>query len=386
MAKVIIAGELHLSTPNLPRKSQHILIRPKQFPSGRYPLEKIWYPLNSLSYWQPFWKNYQVVHAFNRIEYTNKPWFVTFEDHRFLYRNPKNKLEKIAYTILNNRLALKNCQKIIAISDYAKMRFVNRISEWNIREELTNKLTIIHPNFGIRANQPKTYKDSEPIELIFVGNHLARKGGIVALRVAKKAESLGLPIKVHIISNLRCGLGVPTDFPDQSKYATDLKLLDLDNVIFHKSLPNEKVLDLLAQSHFQILATLHDTYGYSVIEGFSVATPAITTNICALPEFVHDGENGYHLKLPLNEIRHWNDWLHGEKTKTDEYWEIVNSTYDYLAEQALQKILQFLERTDKQEHYEYLSAGALTQIQNNHSAEKQNELFDSLYAAAAGLN
>ncbi|BAY88764.1 MULTISPECIES: glycosyltransferase family 4 protein [unclassified Tolypothrix] len=386
MAKVIIAGERHLSTPNLPRTSQHILIRPKQFPSGRYPLEKIWYPLNSFSYWQPFWKKFQVVHAFNRIEYTNKPWFVTFEDHRFLYRNPQNKLEEIAYPILNNRLALKNCQKIIAISDYAKMRFANRVSEWNISEKLKNKLTVIHPNFAIKAHQPKTYKDGENIELIFVGNHLARKGGIVALRLAKKAEALGLPIKVHIISNLRYGSGVPTDFPDQSKYTADLKLLDLDNVVFHKSIPNEKVLDLLAQSHFQILATLHDTYGYSVLEGFSVATPAITTNICALPEFVHDDENGYHLKLPLNEIRHWNNWLHGEKTKTNEYWEILNSTYDDLAEQALQKILHFLERTDKQEHYASLSAGALTQMQNYHNAEKQNELFDSLYAEAAALN
>lgn len=44
MAKVIIAGERHLSTPNLPRTSQHILIRPKQFPSGRYPLEKFGIP------------------------------------------------------------------------------------------------------------------------------------------------------------------------------------------------------------------------------------------------------------------------------------------------------------------------------------------------------
>ncbi|MDZ7958842.1 MAG: glycosyltransferase family 4 protein [Aulosira sp. DedQUE10] len=386
MAKVVIAGERHLSTPNLPRNSKHILIRPKQFPTGRYPLEKIWYPLNSFSYWQPFWKKPQVIHAFNRIEYTNKPWFVTFEDHRFLYRNPKNKFEDIAYTSLNNRLALDNCQKIIAISDYAKMRFINRISGWSIRDKVKDKLVVIHPNFPAKVNQPKVYKNGENIELIFVGNHLARKGGIVALRLAKKANALGLPINIHIISGMRYGSGIPTDFPDQSKYAADLKLLDLNNVTFHKNLPNEKVLELLAQSHFQILATLHDTYGYSVIEGFSVATPAITTNICALPEFVHDGENGYHLKLPLNEIRHWDNWLYGEKTKTDEYWEIVNTTYDYLAEQALQKILQFLDRADKQEHYEYLSSGALTQIKNHHNSEKQNELFDDLYTAAAGLN
>ncbi|OUL25184.1 glycosyltransferase family 4 protein [Nostoc sp. 106C] len=386
MAKIIVAGEKHLSIPNLPRSSKHTLIRPKPFPTGRYPLEKLWYPLNSCNSWQPFWKTYQAVHAFNNIQYTNKPWFVTFEDHRFLYRNPKNKFEEIAYKVLNGRLALKNCQKLIALSDYAKMRFIKRIEDWSILNKVKDKLVVIQPNFVVRATQSKTYKENQPLQLIFVGNHLARKGGVVALRLAKKAEKLGLPIHIHIVSGLKHGAGVPTDFPDQSKYTEDLKLLDLNNVTVYKNIPNEQVLQLLSQSHFQILATLHDTYGYSIIEGFSVATPAITTNICALPEFVHHGENGYHLELPLNELRHWSNWMHGEKTKTDEYWDIVNSTYDYLAEQALQKIIEFLDRSDKQEHYEYLSKGALTQMQTFHNAEKQNELFDNLYAEAARLN
>ncbi|MEH1767189.1 hypothetical protein [Nostoc sp.] len=48
----------------------------------------------------------------------------------------------------------------------------------------------------------------------------------------------------------------------------------------------------------------------------------------------------------------------------------------------MQQIIEFLDRTDKQEHYEFLSAGALAQVQNMHNSEKQNELFDNLYAAA----
>lgn len=386
MAKVIVAGIRHMSNANLPRNSRHILIRPKPFPTGRYPLENFWYPLNSLSAKQPFWKPYQVVHSFHSIQYTNKPWFITFEDHSFLYRNPKTKFEDIVYDFLNNRLALDNCQKLIAISDYAKMRFIKRIEGWQIQDKLIKKVEVIHPNFKARANHPKTHNKSEKLQLIFVGNNIARKGGIVALRLAKKADKLGLPITIHIISGLKCGAGVPTDFPDKSRYAEDLKLLDLNNVVHYQNIPNEKVIELLFQSHFQIMPTLHDTYGFSIIEGFSSATPAITTNVCALPEFVHHGENGYHLELPLNELRHWSNWMHGDKTKTDAYWEILNHTYDYLAEEALQKILQFLDRSDKQEHYEYLSAGALTQMQNFHDWEKQNQFFDNIYAEAAKLN
>ncbi|WP_138499676.1 glycosyltransferase family 4 protein [Nostoc sp. PA-18-2419] len=384
MVKVIIGGQKHLSIPNLPRNSRHTLIRPKPFPAGRYPIEKIWYPLASFIPWQPLWERYQAIHSFNRILYTNKPWFLTFEDHRVLYRNPKNQGEAAIYELLNNRLALENCQKIIAISDYAKLRLTKRIQGWSIEEKVNQKVDVIHPNFPIRTNQSKLYQEDQNLQLVFIGNHVARKGGIVALRLAKKAEKLALPITIHIVSELGHGSGVPTDFPDRNKYSADLKLLNLNNVVFHKNLPNEKVLELLSESHFQLMPTLHDTYGYSIIEGFSVATPAITTNVCALPEFIRHNENGYILELPINDIKHWANWLHGEKTKTNEYWEIVNSTYDYLAEQALQQIMQFLERSDKREHYEFLSAGALAQAQIVHNSQKQNELFDNLYAAAGG--
>lgn len=70
-------------------------------------------------------------------------------------------------------------------------------------------------------------------------------------------------------------------------------------------MPNQKVIDLLARSHFHLLPTIHDTYGYNVIKSFSVAT----TNVAALPEFVHDHKNGYLLNLELNQTREWKNLL-----------------------------------------------------------------------------
>ncbi len=383
MAKVLIAGEKHLSIPNLPRESKHTIIRAKPFPTGRYPLKNLWSPFESLNSWQPFWKEYQVVHSFNSIPYTSKPWFVTCEDHTFLYRNPKNDFEKKVFQFLNNRLSLDNCRKIIAISDYAKLRILQWTTGWETQEQVMKKVDVIQPNFPIRVNQPKKYQDSQKFILTFIGNHFARKGGIVALRLAKKAEKLGLPITVNIVSGLKHGSRVPTDFPDPTKYVEDFKLLELNNVVFHKNIPNEKVLELLSQSHFQIMTTLHDTYGYSIIEGFSVATPAITSNVCALPEFVHHDQNGYLLNVPINQIRHWSNWFKGEQLKSDEYWDVLNSTYNDLVEQALQQIMYFFDRTDKKEHYEYLSTGALEQAKNFNNPEKQKDVFDQLYEEAA---
>ena len=383
MARVVVAGNNHLSIPNLPRRSRHTLIRPKAFPLGRYPLEKIWLPLASVAAWQPVWEDYQLIHTFNCIPYTNKPWFITFEQHLSFYRE-ENRFKTLLRETLKQRLALDNCIKIIAISDYARMRFLKQLEGWELLDKAVKKLEVIHPNFPVTAT-PKTYENGQ-IKLLFVGHHFARKGGIVALRLANKAQKMGLPVTVTLVSGIKCGAGVPTDFPDSRRYEEDLKLLNLPNVVLHNGIPNSEVMQLLSQSHFQLMATLHDTYGYSVVEGLSVATPAITTNVCALPELVHHGKNGYLLNLELSEKREWNGWLDESERKSDTYWNVLDSTYSNLADQALQLLVEFLDRSDKKGHYEQLSAGAIAHAQDVHDSQKLNEVFDNLYAAAAKIS
>lgn len=382
--KVLLVGNNHMKIPNTPRSSKYQLINCKAFPLGRFPLEKIWSPLESLATWQPVLQDYQLIHAFNSIPYTNKSWVGTFELFLpYILSGHKGKQLKHALKEqLTERLALKNCRKLIAMSEWAKYRLINHLKNFQNLDKIINKLEVIHPNFPVKSEHPKKYTNESVIHLIFVGAHFARKGGVVALRVANKAKQKNLPIKVSIISQLRYGSGVPTDFPDATRYEEDLKLLNLDNVVFHNRLPNSEVIELLSQSDFQVLATLHDTYGYSVVEGFSVATPAITTNICALPEIVNHGKNGYLLKLQLDELKQWKDWQKAKLVESNEYWEILNSTYDDLANQILELLEEFLDRSDKAEHYQQLSLGALTQAQNLHDSEKMNDLIDNLYSEA----
>ncbi|HEY9874113.1 MAG TPA: glycosyltransferase [Candidatus Obscuribacterales bacterium] len=386
MAKVILAGDKHLKNPCLPRYSRHTLIHPKKFPFGRFPLEKIWSPMESLASWQPISSNYQLIHSFNAIPYTKKPFFVTFELFLpYMMSSQRNsRMALIIEDFLKLQLSSDNCKKIIAISNWAKTRFINHLANWPLLSKVINKLEVIHPNFPVLAENPKNYTNGETLNLLFVGSHFARKGGIVALRLANKAHKMGIPIKINLISQMKYGSQVPTDFPDITRYEEDLKLLNLPNIVFHRRMPNKEVLELLSQSHFQIMATLQDTYGFSVVEGFTVATPAITTNLCALPELVHHGKNGYLLQLPLNKYRQWSNWADSSRIKTDEYWEILDSTYEDLADQALQLLGEFIERPDKSEHYEMLSAGALVQAQNVHDSKKINNLLDNFYSEAIG--
>ena len=276
MAKVILSGNRQLRGFNCPRKSSHELIN--AFPIS---LRKIWKPLDAIDTRFDPSLDYQLTHAFNRIPYTTKPWIITFES--VLPRTLTTHIFKNGSYLLKQklikRLQLENCKRIIAISEFAKNFLVqkNKDIERKLLEKILNKVEVIHPNVVVKKHVPKKYKCGETLKLVFIGNDFARKGGCVFLRLAYEAKKRRLPIVFHLVSALNYGPEVQTNHFDKSKYEKDLKLLDLSNVVFYKSITNKEVIQLLSESHFQIMATLHDTYGFSVVEGFSVATPAITT-------------------------------------------------------------------------------------------------------------
>lgn len=364
MATILLTGNFKLMSFNSSRHSVHKLIRAIPFP-----LRKIWRPLDALSIGLPV-QAYQLIHSYNRIPYVNKPWIISFETILPRTIGPGScRLKRI----LRRRLLLKNCKKIIAISDYAKLRFIKFNQDWYGLNDAIKKLTIIQPNILVNNCNGKQYKTGQILKLAFIGNDFARKGGIVALRLASQAKKMGIPIEIHLVSAMKYGANVYTDFPQSSRYEKDLKLLHLDNVVFHKIKSNAEVIQLLTASHFQLMPTLDDTYGFSILEGFSVGTPAITTNVCALPEIVHHDRNGYLLHLDLTEDR---NWIQLANRENPDYWDILDNTYNQLTNQALQLILGIL---NKPEHYEYLSSGAIAQVRNFHDSQVTSQRLDNLY-------
>ena len=370
MVQVLLSGNRKMMKFNSSRDSAHSL-------NNALPitLRHIWCPLDAIDLGVnlDLFKKYHLIHSFNRIPFTKKPWIVTFEG-----RLPRTQGSgaSVVKKILGQRLLLENCKKIIAMSEYAKKIFINHNKSSAYLNDLLKKLEVIHPNIIIKCNKPKTYNKGEKLHLIFIGNGFARKGGIVVLRLAKKAEKNGLPVLFHLVSGMQYGSKTSTtDYPDVFRYQEDLKLINLNNVVFHQKLINQEVLNLLSQSHFQIMPTLHDTYGFSIIEGFSVATPAITTNVCALPEIVHPDKNGYLLELEVNENQ---GWRHPSFQRgSQEHWDILDSTYNNLADQAFEVLQEFF---DTPGHYEQLSAGAIAQAHNIHDSRKTSDLLDNLYS------
>ncbi|MDJ0632041.1 MAG: glycosyltransferase family 4 protein [Xenococcaceae cyanobacterium MO_188.B29] len=319
---------------------------------------------------KPLTTKFDLIHSFNAIPYTKNPWLITFES--VLPRTRGKYGDKLA-SIVMNRLSLENCRKIIAMSEHAKEKFLRQKADFQEINLIKDKLIVIPPNFPLKISQEKKYLQGKTLELTFVGNDFARKGGIVALRIAKKSKAIKLPIKINLVSRMNYGAQVYTDCPERDKYLKDLELINLDNVFLYKNIANKQVIDLLHKSHFQVMCTLDDTYGFSILEGFSVGTPAITTNVCALPEFVKNNINGFVIDLELNKYKHW---IHlGEKQK-EYYWKILDKTYEKLADKVLNSLSKIL---DVYENYEQFSAGAIAQAKI-HDSEKANIFFDNLYS------
>ncbi len=94
--------------------------------------------------------------------------------------------------------------------------------------------------------------------------------------------------------------------------------------------------------------------------------------------------NGLVIDLELNEFRDWiylGDRLARKrpikmlKLKDNDYWSILDNTYEVLSEQVLKFLTKIL---DNPEDYEHLSAGALAQGKI-HDSEKASNIFDNLY-------
>lgn len=279
-----------------PRHSQHKVIR-KRF----VPFNKFRGGLDGFTMFSPFDSiGSDLIHAFNRIPLNFKKFVIGFESHLpRLFGNYGAGYENFLY----RQLLSRRCVKIVGISEYARANFLEAMASARLTEsdrlELKAKLDVRYPNMDIPAWAQEGPVFSGDIHLTFVGNHFSRKGGCTVVRMAELALERKLPFIFNVVSALQCGGSIWTDPSREEFYRPYLQLLSLPNVRHHRSLPNKDVVSLLERSHFSILTTFADTFGYSAIESMAKGTPVICTNQGALPEFIKDNVNGFALAPAL---------------------------------------------------------------------------------------
>lgn len=317
-----------------PRNSRHTILR-KRF----LPFNLVSSKLEGVTLIEPD-RSVDLVHAFNRIPLNSSKFIISFESH--LPRQFALRKDGRTAKYLRSRIAGSGCRRIIALSHFARRCLLEQHADNPHIRLLTDKLIVRHPNIVVPAvGDAMADNPADELVLTFVGAHFGRKGGCVAVKIAEKAIARNLPIRVNIVSNLQVGGHIWTDPTSPGFFDPYIKLLGLRNVQHHGVLPNHAVRQLLRDSHFAILATFGDTFGYSALEAMSEHTPVLGTRVCALPEFLEDGVNGILLPVKLNEVGDW--WSPGYDFRGDPgYAQYFRDEVERLATEAVERLSSYI--------------------------------------------
>ena len=367
----ILAPVRYLWGFNSPRHSRHqIYVR------TFLPLNYISQKIEGVTLFNPLPpKRFDLIHAFNRIPLSGLPFLIGFESHL-----PRGfGIEKSAFfRFMTERLASGKCRAIVAISQSARRLFLQMHEGSPYYDELSAKLHVRLPNIVIDSLEDACRGAiQEPIRVLFVGNHFGRKGGCVTLRIAELALEHKLPLRFDIVSKFEVGRRSWTDPTDPAYFDRYRKLLRLPNVYYHGPLPNGSVLTLLRQTHFAILATFSDTFGFSAIEAMANYTPVIATAQGSLPEFIRDGHNGILLDLQTDEF---GEWIHRlDDRSTAAFAALHREEIERLAVAALDHIVHIAGDATA---YRALRKNARASAIALFSAEQANKYWDDMYERA----
>jgi hypothetical protein len=339
----ILTSNHYIADFTVPPQARHAIKRVRFVNLGR-----LWSPALAVAAYPPL-QTFDLAHFVNKIPLVlSKNWLVTFESALPRMFPPSEPLRRH----LRGQLMSPNCLGIVAMSAWALSSFKRINAGWPGLDSVLAKSHVLQPAIPLVAPAPRTLGCRETIRLIFVGNNFARKGGIVALRLASRALAEGLPLQIHIVSSRMICSGSHTDHPDPLRYQADLNLLP----------------------------TLHDTYGFSVLEGFANGLPAITTDICALPEFVlpapSANANGFLLRLPKDDR---NCWSHVEESHAPEYWDTLDQTFACMTDQVLVHLRSLAANPGQLEE---LSRSALACIEQRHNPLRLAQALDVIYNQA----
>jgi glycosyltransferase involved in cell wall biosynthesis len=154
-------------------------------------------------------------------------------------------------------------------------------SEWARRSAVENhnlpheKTMVIPP--GVEVDRLSVKRDRTgrvPVRILFVGNDFVRKGGqelldVFLQRFKDKAE-------LDLVTNAAVGAEHP-------------------HIHVHRQVTpySDEWLSLFAEADMFVLPTRGDAFGLAILEAMAAGLPIVATNICAIPELVSDGNNGF---------------------------------------------------------------------------------------------
>jgi glycosyltransferase involved in cell wall biosynthesis len=122
------------------------------------------------------------------------------------------------------------------------------------------------------------------IELLYVGRDWERKGGAMAVEVARLLHESGHRVRLHVVG---CRPELPEEMTGAEGFVTVHGLL-------RQKEPAESatLADLFLRSHFLIVPTVAECFGIAFAEAQAFGLPPISRAVDALPSVIVDGETG----------------------------------------------------------------------------------------------
>lgn len=322
-----------------------------------------------------FWQKpkIDVLHLYNDINYSSQKWVSTFETLVPRFPETKNDHQKAEPFHTKNKKtekALKNiskeyCLGIIAISNASANITRELLRHYNdLGRKVSSKLKVIHPPQEILVQKPQTIdKNLQELQLIFIGTQFHLKGGVEMFEVLKKLKNK-YSFNLTVISSFHTDNYV-TKVTEEDTIKTKEILLNESWIKIHEGIPNEKVLELIKQSHIGLLPTWSDTYGFSVLEMQACGVPVITTDIRALPE-INNNNCGWVIHLPQNRLKQGLYFNEDQK-----------KNLKITLKNQLEKIL--IDIFENKEQINYKSKKCLERISNEHDPVKFGDRIMEIY-------
>lgn len=181
-----------------------------------------------------------------------------------------------------DRLAMKSCRLVIFSSEWAAQLAIEtyNVDPAKVKVVATGANLESHRTTDeieriVRSKSPRVCK------LLFCGVNWMRKGGDIALEVAKQLNNSGIATELTIVG---CQPETNESLPEFVKPLGFVK----------RSIPEgqEVIEKLFKESHFLILPSRIDFTPAVIREASSFGLPCLTTNVGGIPTLVRDGCNG----------------------------------------------------------------------------------------------
>jgi glycosyltransferase involved in cell wall biosynthesis len=125
-------------------------------------------------------------------------------------------------------------------------------------------------------------RPSDALRLLFVGKDWDRKGGPLALAIARGLKEAGLAnLRLHIVGG---NPEIPADLQEIVEVHGLLKASDPAD--------GEKLKRLFLESHFLVVPTRAECFGVVFAEAHAFGLPSVSRAIHAVPSIIQDGETG----------------------------------------------------------------------------------------------